>query len=163
MFVALFFVFLGIPSLKQKEMIFQLFYKSTAIRDITNIDINNIIKTAISKNSLYNVTGCLVYFKDKFYQLLEGNKDDVELIYNAIKKDKRHYHVTLMNQEIVEFRIFSNWDMALYLPKDKDSIIVFQKKIIALNSLDYNTDTSLEFWFDIKKLISKEPSLKLNT
>lgn len=61
MFVALFFVFLGIPSLKQKEMIFQLFYKSTAIRDITNIDINNIIKTAISKNSLYNVTGCLVW------------------------------------------------------------------------------------------------------
>lgn len=141
-------------------MIFQLFYKSTVEVAVTVEDIQNIVVIAKERNSKSNITGCLVYFKNDFYQLLEGNEEDVLSLYKDIKKDKRYYHVTLLNQEKTEYRIFSNWNMALYYLDEKrnsKSIVEeFKSKVELFDSLNYYTDTGLEFWFDVKKRITQD-------
>lgn len=95
-------------------MVFQLFYKSTSTKGITQQDLDNIISTAIKRNSKLSVTGCLVYFDEEFYQILEGKEEDVLTLYEDIKMDKRHYNVTLISTEPTKYRIFSKWHMALY-------------------------------------------------
>lgn len=108
----------------------------------------------------------MVYFKNEFYQLLEGKEEDVLSLYESIKKDKRHFNVTLLNQEQTKYRIFSNWNMALYYVNEKrnsKSIIEeFKDKINLFNSLNFYTDTGLEFWIDVKRRISKDNNIDLD-
>lgn len=147
-------------------MIFQLFYKSTSIKELTQYDLNDIVLNAIKKNSSLNITGCLVYFNNEFYQLLEGKQEDILSLYSSIENDKRHYHVTLLNQEQTKYRLFSNWNMALYLIDEKRNseriVNEFKNKILLINSLNFSTDTALEFWYDVRKMISKKGVIDFN-
>lgn len=141
-------------------MVFQLFYKSTSAHWLTQQDLDDIVLTSIERNLKINVTGCLVFFNKEFYQILEGKKADVLALYNDIKEDTRHYHITLLNQERTKYRIFLDWNMALHLigeERNSEYIVEeFRKKILILNSLNYSSDTSIEFWYDVKNIISKQ-------
>lgn len=146
-------------------MVFQLCYKSTVSIGVSSDDIQNIVCTAIERNSELNVTGCLVFFKNEFYQLLEGDEKDVLLLYESIKKDTRHFNVTLLNKERTQYRVFSSWNMALYYideERNSKSIIKkFKKRIALLNTLNYCTDTGLKFWLNVKKKITQENNFDL--
>lgn len=139
-------------------MVFQLFYKSTSAKGMVQQDLDNIITTAVKRNSKFSITGCLVYFDKEFYQILEGNREDVLLLYEDIKKDKRHYDVTLISTEPTQYRIFSKWHMALYFVDEKHNtkkvVDEFRNKVLLLNSLNFFSETALEFWHGIKKSIS---------
>lgn len=140
-------------------MVFQLFYKSTSAEGITQKDLDDIISTAIKRNSSISVTGCLVYFDKKFYQILEGKEEDVLALYEDIKKDKRHYNLTLISKEPTKYRIFSKWHMALYFIDEKYNnekvVSEFRNKIQLLNSLNFFSETALEFWLGVKEAINK--------
>lgn len=140
-------------------MVFQLFYKSVSASWITQQDLEDIVLTSIERNSTLNVTGCLVFFNREFYQILEGKQDDVLTLFHDIKNDERHCHITLLNQEQTRYRIFLDWNMALHLiGKERNSkqiVEKFRKSILILNSLNYSSDTSIEFWYDVRNIISK--------
>ncbi len=101
-------------------MNFKLIYRSTAAPNITDRDINNILETARKFNSKNNITGCLLYYKNEFLQVLEGDEKTVLELYSHIEKDKRHTDVLLINQEHSKVREFSNWTMAFKELTDLD-------------------------------------------
>lgn len=140
-------------------MIFQLFYKSKTKEEVTEQDLDDIVLTAIEKNSTINVTGCLVYFNNELYQILEGEQQTVKSLYEDIKNDKKYFNVTLLNQELTEYRLFSNWNMA-FCPIDEirngeNMVNEFKHKIQLLNSLNFSKDSVTDFWCDVRKTISK--------
>ena len=51
---------------------FEISYSCYSPKGITKKDINNILDTANKINKEHNITGCLVHYKNKFIQLLEG-------------------------------------------------------------------------------------------
>ncbi len=93
-------------------MIYQLTYKSEPFPWITIEDINNILVISKAFNSANNITGCLIYTKSIFMQLLEGEKKLVDQLYRRIEKDKRHFNVQLMHTTDIDERIFPKWAMA---------------------------------------------------
>lgn len=138
-------------------MIFQLSYKSESRYDLFPQDLDDILITAMERNYKENITGCLVYFESKFYQLLEGNKEAVLSVYESIKKDLRHKNVTLLNQEKVSERIFSDWSMSYYyLDKERNSEVIlseFKEKTMVFETNDYSLDIETDFWKDIRSKI----------
>lgn len=64
------------------------------------------------RNKKLDITGMLVYFDNKFLQLLEGNEEDVEAVYQSIHKDKRHKDVTVLKKGSAEKRLFPGWTMS---------------------------------------------------
>ena len=138
-------------------MPYQLTYKSEPFPWINIVDINEILQVAREFNSSEGLTGCLIYSKNLFVQILEGNKETIEELYGRIKIDKRHYNVQLLLTEKVEKRIFSDWAMAYLNPKEMTAGEAANKARIDLERLAGNSPESelnLEsFWQNIRKLL----------
>jgi hypothetical protein len=90
----------------------QLTYISTASRDVDQLAVNDILKSARRNNAAAGVTGLLLYDGKRFLQALEGDAEAVNRIYTAIKGDPRHRAVVLLSSGESDKRAFGDWAMA---------------------------------------------------
>lgn len=90
----------------------RLVYTSKARRQMSENDINRILSVSRINNSLYGVTGMLLYRDGTFLQVLEGKGADLSETYARIRRDKRHYDCKLLMEEGIVQRAFQGWEMA---------------------------------------------------
>ncbi|GIV38626.1 MAG: hypothetical protein KatS3mg033_0426 [Thermonema sp.] len=93
-------------------MLTQLIYVSKRSLNCTEKDIEQILVASQRNNHALDVTGVLLYSKDRFLQVLEGDFLTVKKLYDKIKKDPRHYEAFLIGLRPIEKREFPNWSMA---------------------------------------------------
>jgi hypothetical protein len=74
--------------------------------------IEQILASSRRNNASYGVTGALLFGDGCFAQVLEGRREDVETLFEAILHDPRHRDVTVMDMHPVEQRSFGQWAMA---------------------------------------------------
>ena len=76
-------------------------------------EIAAILDEAIAENSRRGITGELIYRNGIFLQLLEGRKEEVELILGRILLDQtRHESLKVLLKQPMQERIFPDWSMA---------------------------------------------------
>ncbi len=68
---------------------------------------------AQKRNLTLEITGALAYSNGWFIQVLEGDKAKVKALYEAITRDPRHTHLTIVIEEDVAARSFADWSMAV--------------------------------------------------
>lgn len=90
----------------------QLLYVSSAVKHLSQNELDAILKKARHNNRQQDITGMLVYHDGSFVQILEGDKAKIDRLFQTIAQDKRHNHVTLLDETAVSSRSFSNWEMA---------------------------------------------------
>ena len=66
---------------------------------------------AAERNSETNITGLLVASLRWFVQVLEGEREDVNHLFQAICQDKRHANVTLVAAEEIAGYSYPEWSM----------------------------------------------------
>lgn len=138
---------------------YQLNYRSESIPELEQKDLANILEKAKTTNSANNITGCLIYHNKSFVQILEGNKIDVLEIYEKIKTDKRHHKVTLLWENEVENRYFTEWNMAYHQPKEKN-LKLYVNNLLLLSQLSNRSSASLlSFWATVRTIL-KEGELR---
>ena len=143
----------------------ELTYRSKARIDITEKEISDIMKVANAKNTVKNISGCLVFHKGVFIQILEGLEKDVMAIYDRIKMDIRHSEIELLWEGSSTERIFPDWNMA-YHSVDKDisrtDVELFEKNLLMLSKISQKPTASVSlFWQSINALMtSKNETLK---
>lgn len=93
-------------------MLSQLVYVSKRSPRCSEQDIENILEASIRNNQKDNVTGVLLYSKEKFLQCIEGDFKQLSTLYEKIKKDKRHYDAVMIALNPVKERNFPSWQMA---------------------------------------------------
>jgi hypothetical protein len=88
--------------------------KSEINGDLTAIkqQVESILSSATQNNPELGITGALLYSGGYFCQVIEGEEDNIEELYETIQMDARHSEVTILNYEAVDDRIFTNWAMA---------------------------------------------------
>jgi hypothetical protein len=74
-------------------------------------DLLDLLKQARENNEKYNVTGLLLYAKENFMQVLEGEAAIVDEIYEAILRDDRNTRNTIIQRKNIESRNFPQWSM----------------------------------------------------
>jgi hypothetical protein len=65
-----------------------------------------------SYNAQRGLTGLLLYSETQFVQVIEGDESAVRHLYDRIRQDGRHHHVTTLSEGPEPHRWFADWQMA---------------------------------------------------
>lgn len=91
---------------------FCLVYRSIQNPVIGSAEIRDLLEEAKNFNRINNITGCLLYYNGEFVQYLEGDRLQVEGLFENIKQDWRHSEVNLLISGHINGREFEDWSMA---------------------------------------------------
>ena len=142
-------------------MPFQLTYHSVANPDLSEQDIKDIMEVSVKNNADSGITGCLMYNKGFFLQILEGDEQKVRDLFETISLDDRNDQVTLLSTDESQFRIFKEWAMAYYQfpptkylsPEQK----ALKEDLISLADTSKKPNFTLRvFWYNVRQLLLSE-------
>lgn len=77
----------------------------------SNAEFEKYLEKFRKNNAIAEITGILLYTDGSYFQILEGNKDVVEKLFETISKDQRHKKITKIIIEPIEVRSFADWTM----------------------------------------------------
>lgn len=89
----------------------QLVYASGAMHPFSEQELLVLLEECRTNNTRIGVTGVLLYVGTSFLQVLEGEAEAVESLYERVAEDDRHGAVTLLLRRIVPVRGFGKWSM----------------------------------------------------
>lgn len=140
---------------------YQLSYSSIATQDICQEVIKGILETSRERNRAIGVTGCLVFHKSSFVQIIEGEKKHIQALFQDISRDKRHRDVTLLWEGRNSGRNFGDWNMAYFTESKENSLNGemknFERNLLLLSELSADSTAALDmFWISVRKLISRQ-------
>ena len=145
---------------KNSEAVFEISYKSNASSIISKKDIDDIIIVSRKNNTSIEVTGCLFYHDDGFFQILEGSMKNVLSTFEKLKKDPRHHNVQIIYKGWKKRRYFSDWAMALLLednsaiPENTDKFQnTFSEKLI-FSKAEKIPVGSKKYWERVRNFLS---------
>lgn len=95
----------------EEKALVHCIYTSAQTVDFSHEDIFELLAVARATNSALEVTGVLLYDSGSFFQVLEGEPEVVDELYEKIGKDKRHDRVSKIIYESIASRNFSEWTM----------------------------------------------------
>jgi hypothetical protein len=71
------------------------------------------VLSAGANNRNRGITGGLMFNREYFGQVLEGERSAVSALFCEIAKDPRHRSIVIVEASAVENRLFENWSMGL--------------------------------------------------
>ena len=92
-------------------MLVRCLYASRATQPLSSAVLDSILEQSSRRNPAHGLTGMLCFTDDLFVQVIEGGRDEVCEVFNAIVRDPRHRQVRLLAFEEITERRFGNWTM----------------------------------------------------
>jgi hypothetical protein len=92
-------------------MLVRCLYASRAATKLSAAALDDILVQSHRNNPRRGITGLLCFTREVFVQVLEGGRDEVCELYNAIVRDDRHSQVRLLTYEEIAERSFGSWTM----------------------------------------------------
>ena len=86
-------------------------YLSKAIDVFSEHDLHQLLIHCRRKNAAASVTGALLYHNGYFMQLIEGQLDAINAIYDRIQADPRHEVLSVLFEDEISARFFPDWTM----------------------------------------------------
>jgi len=101
-----------------------LIYISRATKEMSKDELLELLNYSRTENLKKNVTGMLLYGGGNFFQVLEGERNDVDPIYKAILGDPRNTDHVLITRSAIYTKDFPKWSMGFkhLTLKDKRNI-----------------------------------------
>ena len=106
---------------------YSIIYRSVAKPDFGKAEIYRMLSQSRSNNEEMGITGCLLYHKNQFLQLLEGEKDEVTSLYHKILSDSRHTDILTLKEATIDQPIFLDWSMAFHDFENTNGSGAYQK------------------------------------
>lgn len=97
----------------------QLLYVSSSSDRHIGEALSTILVQSRRNNPSANLTGLLWTDGARFLQVLEGEDNAVQGVFNRILADKRHKAVVVLHDKKVQERTFGRWSMALMDDNDE--------------------------------------------
>lgn len=106
-------------------MVYRLVYISKASKDLNDRELAEILSVSRERNSRKEITGLLLFVEGGFLQVLEGEKKQVEKLYEHIGLDSRHFTVKRLQSGETGDRLFGDWSMAYtpISPEEKRTLV----------------------------------------
>lgn len=89
----------------------RIIYASSATIEFTESKLMQLLGKARQNNGELDVSGLLLYAKGNFFQILEGDEQKVDALFNKIEQDDRHVSVVVLDRAEIKKRAFPNWSM----------------------------------------------------
>lgn len=125
-------------------MLVRCLYASRPSAALTSTSFDDILAKSRKNNPSLGITGLLCVSDDLFIQVLEGGRDDVNELYNAIVRDNRHQQVRLLAYDEISERRFGNWTMGqVNIAKINPSLLLKYFKRVELDPFDCSGQSTL--------------------
>jgi hypothetical protein len=89
-------------------------YMSRAVRPLSDQELEVLLDQCRRDNAARNVTGVLFYSHGSIAQLIEGEAEILEPLFEKIARDGRHSNVVKLVSKAISARSFSDWSMAFH-------------------------------------------------
>ena len=100
---------------------YSICYVSAASSHMNKEQLLNLLTICQKNNKANNVTGLLLYNgHGTFIQVLEGDQEVIEKLYDKVRDDPRHHRVNCIGKKIIEKRSFPEWSMGFKLLEEED-------------------------------------------
>ena len=134
--------------------VYQLAYLSQSSYFSDQQSLSQLLQQSRHANQQRDVTGILLYHQQHFFQVLEGNKPTVEVLYQKILNDPRHRGCRKMAIFETERRDFDAWRMAFCQLDDDDPLL--QQGFMPLLKVHHQDDEpSADSVLSVRSLISQ--------
>ena len=91
--------------------VYQIVYISAQTVEFDDAALRELLAVARKNNHAAGISGMLLYHDGSFIQVLEGDQDTVERLFDKIDLDKRHTNTTVIFRGHAEERTFDEWAM----------------------------------------------------
>jgi hypothetical protein len=88
-----------------------LIYISTSIKLFDDFDLEEMLEQSLINNTHAGITGVLLYNKGTFFQVIEGEEEQLNSTFRKIQSDPRHHNIIKMKSGTITERNFANWSM----------------------------------------------------
>lgn len=88
-----------------------IYCSASSNKDFSAADLDEILQISRTNNAALGVTGILLYEKGSFFQVIEGEADTIDQLFQKLLGDTRHENVTMIISEPIEERTFGDWSM----------------------------------------------------
>tara|TARA_R110002049_G_scaffold70894_2_gene182948 strand:+ start:1465 stop:1881 length:417 start_codon:yes stop_codon:yes gene_type:complete len=92
-------------------LLHQIIYTSQASEQFNKRNLLDLLHTSRGYNTIDNISGLLMHRNGYFLQIIEGEQDVVENLFQRLSNDTRHKNIKMILDRTVESRLFSNWAM----------------------------------------------------
>lgn len=92
-------------------MVFQLIYTCALSTGYCSAELSKLAETSSAKNKAKDLTGILLCDEGSVLQVLEGEQDSVEELYENIIADKRVTNPLVLIKRTIDQREFPEWSM----------------------------------------------------
>jgi hypothetical protein len=92
----------------------EVIYVSTATDKLFDWELRRILESSVRNNEDVQLTGMLLYSRDSFMQVIEGEKDAVDSVMARIAKDPRHCNLQVLARAEIRSRGFNQWSMGFH-------------------------------------------------
>ncbi|AGA92252.1 putative membrane protein [Thioflavicoccus mobilis 8321] len=89
----------------------QMLYISSATEPMSTEDLLGLLRECRENNAAKGITGMLIYGNATFLQVLEGEEEVVDDLFENIRRDPRHSNVEILHRKTIERRQYSDWSM----------------------------------------------------
>ncbi|GER58254.1 hypothetical protein ULMA_03620 [Patiriisocius marinus] len=89
----------------------RIIYTSHATNEYNKRDLLDLLHESRGYNSIDNISGVLMYRDGYFLQIIEGEDSLVDDLVKRIANDTRHDDIKIINDALVEQRLFPGWSM----------------------------------------------------
>ncbi|HWA59837.1 MAG TPA: BLUF domain-containing protein [Caulobacteraceae bacterium] len=118
-------------------MLVRCLYASRPVPSFSGPDLARVLEQSRRNNAASGVTGLLCVADNLFVQVLEGGRDEVCELYNAIVRDPRHTQVRLLAYDEIPERQFGSWSMGqVSLAKLNPALVLKYFKRLDLDPFD---------------------------
>ena len=93
-------------------------YLSKAVDVFSDHDLDQLLTNCRRNNAAASVTGALLYHNGYFMQLIEGQLDAINAIYDRIQADPRHEVLSVLFEDEISARFFTDWTMGYRAAED---------------------------------------------
>ena len=93
------------------NVMYELIYVSSAIKKLNEEELNSILVQSRQYNIAHSITGILLYIDGDFLQVLEGKKENIDCLFDKIRRDKRHQGIIVVYEGNKVKRDFPYWAM----------------------------------------------------
>jgi hypothetical protein len=98
----------------------RLIYVSSSGHPMDDEALLELLETSRESNRKRDITGLLLYKDGNWLQVLEGPAEQVHDVFSRIRRDPRHHDVTVVSEDRIDARLFSDWAMGFRKLSDPD-------------------------------------------
>lgn len=104
-------------------------YISNRRKNLSLIELEELYEQTTTNNNNLEITGALLLIKKQFIQVIEGESNAINTLFEKITNDERHQHIIVLNNSEIEKRFFKEFNSNYSIIDNIEKLTVFKNYI----------------------------------